>query len=235
MRIPSFRLAPVLLAALLSACSTSPDTRHSAADLQRYQPADFIWPATSSQGELAMRTAEIARLRERLAMPIGPASDAELPAALAAAMLFNTDIELAKARLQEALPRVGAMDTNAQRALLSAAHALDPAGHAATLTALLPQLVTPREFAIASYALLRADAANAGIVQQQLQPRLAAQPEEPRLLALAQQLQPRTASPPLADLLNAYAQHPDSTEEGRINASKELDRADAIYMSKNKS
>ena len=39
----------------------------------------------------------------------------------------------------------------------------------------------------------------------------------------------------LTDLLNAYAQHPDSTEEGRINASKELDRADAIYMSKNKS
>ncbi len=39
----------------------------------------------------------------------------------------------------------------------------------------------------------------------------------------------------LADLLNAYAQHPDSTAEGRINASKELDRADAIYMSKNKS
>ena len=39
----------------------------------------------------------------------------------------------------------------------------------------------------------------------------------------------------LTDLLNAYAQHPDSTAEGRINASKELDRADAIYMSKNKS
>ena len=39
----------------------------------------------------------------------------------------------------------------------------------------------------------------------------------------------------LTDLLNAYAQHPDSTVEGRINASKELDRADAIYMSKNKS
>ena len=39
----------------------------------------------------------------------------------------------------------------------------------------------------------------------------------------------------LTDLLNDYARHPDSTEEGRINASKELDRANAIYMSKNKS
>ena len=39
----------------------------------------------------------------------------------------------------------------------------------------------------------------------------------------------------LTDLLNDYAKHPDSTEEGRINASKELDRVDAIYMSKNKS
>ena len=39
----------------------------------------------------------------------------------------------------------------------------------------------------------------------------------------------------LADLLNDYAKHPDSREEGRINASKELDRVDAIYMSKNKS
>jgi hypothetical protein len=39
----------------------------------------------------------------------------------------------------------------------------------------------------------------------------------------------------LTDLLNDYAKHPGSTEESRIYASKELDRVNAIYMSKNKS
>ncbi len=37
----------------------------------------------------------------------------------------------------------------------------------------------------------------------------------------------------LTDLLNAYAKHQGSTEEGRLCASKELDRINAIYMSKN--
>lgn len=39
----------------------------------------------------------------------------------------------------------------------------------------------------------------------------------------------------LASLLNDYAKHPDSTEDRRINASKELDRIRAMYLSKNKS
>ena len=38
----------------------------------------------------------------------------------------------------------------------------------------------------------------------------------------------------LTNLLDDYAKHPDSTEEGRLNASKELDRVNAIYLSKNK-
>jgi hypothetical protein len=38
----------------------------------------------------------------------------------------------------------------------------------------------------------------------------------------------------LTCLLSDYAKHPDSTEEGRLNASKELDRVNAIYLSKNK-
>ncbi len=38
----------------------------------------------------------------------------------------------------------------------------------------------------------------------------------------------------LTGLLSDYAKHPDSTEEGRLNASKELDRVNAIYLSKNK-
>lgn len=39
----------------------------------------------------------------------------------------------------------------------------------------------------------------------------------------------------LTNLLADYATHPDSTEEGRLSASKELDRVNAIYLSKNKS
>lgn len=202
MRIP-FRLTPLLLVALLAGCSTPPEKRHSAAELQAYQPSDFIWPATSTQGELALRSEELERLRQRLALPIGPASDAELPAALAAAQLFNTELAAATARLREALPRAASMSVNAQRALLSAAHALDPAGNAATLKVLLPELRTAREFAIASYALLRADASQAGFIQQELQARLAQQAEEPRLRALQERLKPAPANPAIAELLNA--------------------------------
>lgn len=39
----------------------------------------------------------------------------------------------------------------------------------------------------------------------------------------------------LTSLLDDYAKHPDSTEQGRLSASNELDRIRAIYMSKNKS
>lgn len=38
----------------------------------------------------------------------------------------------------------------------------------------------------------------------------------------------------LTELLDNYAKHPDSTEEGRLEASKKLDRVNAIYLSKNK-
>ena len=39
----------------------------------------------------------------------------------------------------------------------------------------------------------------------------------------------------LTSLLDDYAKHPDSTEQGRLSASNELDRIRAIYLSKNKS
>ncbi|MBA2658621.1 MAG: hypothetical protein H0U72_03430 [Nitrosospira sp.] len=38
----------------------------------------------------------------------------------------------------------------------------------------------------------------------------------------------------LTSLLSDYAKHPGSTEHGRINASEELDRIRAMYLSKNK-
>ena len=66
------------------------------------------------------------QLRARLALPPGPARDTELPRALAAVQLFNTERAAAQALLLEALPRLPRFDAEAQRALLAAAHALAP-------------------------------------------------------------------------------------------------------------
>ena len=72
---------------------------------------------------------------------------------------------------------------------------------------LLPQIATPREFAIASYVLLRAtdDEPTRSFIRSTLTDRFGANAEEPRLLALQDRLttHPRVhaaARPPLAEL-----------------------------------
>lgn len=197
------RRAGLVLALSLVACAQAPERRHAPAQLQAYRPADFRWQPSSEQGERSLRERELVQLRARLALPPGPARDAELPRALAAVQLFNTERAAAQSLLLEALPRLPRFDAEAQRALLAAAHALAPEAAAPLLALLLAEIGSPREFAAAAHVLLRADAAHAPAVRRALASRLAAQPEEPRLLALQQRLDGLPPPASLRELLAA--------------------------------
>lgn len=151
----------VLLA--LAACATPqpPEKRHSAFELQRYRPTDFVWPDSAVAAERALLAEEMTRLRARLTLPPGPERDAQLPAALAAVMLFNIEIDAAREPLLTALPGLARKSADTQRALLTAAYALYRAEAAPLVRPLLPALGGAREFAIAAYLLLKADPAAA--------------------------------------------------------------------------
>ncbi|MDN3920315.1 hypothetical protein [Roseateles violae] len=188
------RLAPCLLALLLAACA-APEKRHSPAELQAYRSADFSWPAAAQRAELSMLALERERLPQRLADPT------QLPAALAAIMLFNIEIDAGRAPLLAALPALSAQPAERQRLLLTAAHTLYAADAAPLLWPLLSKLAGPREFSIAAYTLLKADAAAAPALREALRQR-ADCCDEPRLQALQAALDPAAASePPLAELL----------------------------------
>jgi hypothetical protein len=185
-----------------------PEKRHSAAELLAYRPMDFAAPMSSRAGEAALLADELARLRERLALPPGPEADAQLPALLAAIALFNVELDAGRARVLAALPTLDARPVDDQRAILSAAHTFAAREAAPLLWPLLPRLSTPREFAIASYTILQAtpDAATRSALRRQLQTSFADYPSEPRLRALDARLAERDGTavrPPLVDLLAA--------------------------------
>lgn len=202
MDMEKLRLVCTLLALALAGCATPPpEQRHSAAELQRYRPADFAWADTATAAERALLSEETTRLRARLALPPGPERDAALPAVLAAVMLFNIEIDAARGPLLAALPGLAQHPADTQRALLTAAYTLYPAEAAPLVKPLLPLLAGPREFAIAAYLLLKADPASAPALREALA-RRADCCEEPRLRALRLALDPAPqAAPDLAELL----------------------------------
>ncbi|MDC8786617.1 hypothetical protein [Roseateles koreensis] len=201
--------------ALLSACATRapdavPGQRHSTQALLAYQPADFHWQATQAEVEQAQRTRDLRLLHERLALPPGHAAQAALPDILSAVLLYNTDIDAARGPTLAALPGLTAQTGEAQRSVLSGVYAFYAAEAAPLLWPLLPQLHTPREFAIAAYTLLKpltAEVRPAAAVQIQtlMQAQFPTWQNEPRLRALGRVLQdsPGSTSPPLAELLAA--------------------------------
>ena len=196
-------LLVLALVAVLTGCAV-PEKRHSPAELQAYRPQDFRWPAAAQAAERARLEAERAQIRERLALPAGAERDAQLPAALAAIMLFNVEIDAGRAPLLAALPGLGSATPEQQRALLTAAHTLYAKEAAPLIVPLLPQLQGAREFAIAVHVLLKADPSAAPALMASLQRR----PDccnEPRLQALDQALRGQGAaqSPALAELLAA--------------------------------
>lgn len=202
-------LPPLGLALLLAACAPLPshkpaEKRYDAAELLALQPAAFVWPAMSTDGERTQREAALADIRARIALAAGPERDAALPRLFDLVAQYNAEIDAARPLLLQALPELGQRDADTQRALLTAAHTLYPAESAPLLWPLLPQLTASKPFAIAAYALLQADPGAGprllGLVPSQF-PGWA---DDPRLTALMQRLQPAAAAqPPLADLLAA--------------------------------
>ncbi|MFN3305023.1 MAG: hypothetical protein ACK44A_15080 [Roseateles sp.] len=203
-------LAPLSAALLLAACTTLKppekpvEKRYAAAELQALTPADFAWPATSVDGERALREQALAELRARIALPAGPERDAALPAIFGAVALFNTEVDAARPLLLAALPGLGARDADYQRALLTAAHTHYAAEAAPLLWPLLPQLTTSKPFAIAAYTLLQADAGAAERLRLRVPQQFPNWSDDARLAALMQRLQPSgAAQPPVAELLAA--------------------------------
>jgi hypothetical protein len=197
-------------ALLLAACAPlkpqqpPAEKRYSAAELLALQPAHFSWPATSTDGERALREAALADIRARIALPPGPERDAALPRLFDLVAQYNAEIDTARPLLLEALPTLGQRDAETQRALLTAAHTLYPAEAAPLIWPLLPQLTASKPFAIAAYTLLQADPGAAerlrAIVPQQF-PNWA---DDARLTALVLRLRPSAAAqPPLPELLAA--------------------------------
>lgn len=204
-------LAALAAALLLAACTTlkpppvkPAEKRYSAAELLALQPGDFHWPASSTDGERALREAALADIRARIALPDGPERDAALPRLFDLVAQYNAEIDAARPLLLAALPTLGTRDADTQRALLTAAHTLYPAEAAPLLWPLLPQLGSSRPFAIAAYTLLQADGAAADRLLALLPQQFPNWADDARLTALMQRLRPSAAAqPPLAELLAA--------------------------------
>lgn len=208
------KLAAFAIVTLVVGCATQappppdsvPGKRHTTQELLGYKPADFHWTMTERRAETEMLDKAQTQLRERLALPPGPEAEAALPDILGAVMLFNLEVEPARGPTLAALPGLAAKPPEYQRAVLAAVHLLYASEAAPLLWPLLPQLGTPREFAAAAYALLKAQPE--GMTRDRILVAMVVRfPDwstEPRLRALNNVLQPpAVAAPPLADLFAA--------------------------------
>lgn len=200
-----------LFAVALAACAPlqprqpqPAEKRYSAAELLALRPADLAWPATSADGERALREAAVADIRARLALPPGAERDAALPKLFDLVAQYNAEVAAARPLLLEALPTLGQREPEVQRALLTAAHTLYAADAAPLVWPLLPQLTASKPFAIAAYTLLQADAGYGERLRVLVPQQFPGWADEPRLTALMRRLEPSAAvPPPLPELLAA--------------------------------
>jgi len=206
--------APLLLAACAQlpkpapAPASTPAGPFSPAALQALRPEQFrstVGSAAQAQERLDIDRARMrAASAQALAAPQDAAALRELAQALRLVAQYRTEIDSARPALLAALPGLGAQPADIQRPLLTAAYTLYAFDAAPLLRPLLPQLATPREFAIAAYALMQSrQPADLALIQSQLAQR---DRDEPRLQALAMAVSaaqgvPQPARPPLADLL----------------------------------
>ncbi len=208
--------APLLLAACAQlpkpapapAPVATPAGPFSPGALQALRPEQFlstVGSAAQAQERLDIDRARIrAAAAQALAAPQDAAALRELAQALRLVAHYRTEIDSARPALLAALPGLGAQPADIQRPLLTAAYTLYAFDAAPLLRPLLPQLATPREFAIAAYALMQSrQPADLALIQSQLAQR---DRDEPRLQALAMAVSaaqgvPQPARPPLADLL----------------------------------
>ena len=187
--------------------------RHSPADIAGYGLTRFSAPIASAEGAHQARAAAMALVARAAA---GGADDATVADALRAVAFYDTEVDTGRQVLQAVLiDPVRPLFTRSvdfQRAVLTAAFALDAASSAPAIEPMLERLATPREFAIAAYTLRRADSGAAQ--RERLRAALArrSDPGDPRLVALARALDADAAfaagvlppaRPPLADLFAA--------------------------------
>lgn len=207
--------ALIVIGSLTGCAGIAPERRHSPAEIAAYRVEDFVAPIASEAGGRTEREVALAKFQAmRLASPVSPAARAEAPGVLWAIGLFNTEYELGRTLVLDLLTEMerdlSAFSTDMQRAVLSTAYTHYASDAAPQLKRLLPQLSTPRQFAIASYAVLKADGAPEmrawlGAMWRWRFPDGAT---EPRLIALDRALVTDRAAelaarPPLVDLLSA--------------------------------
>lgn len=206
----NLRLLLVLFAFVIAGCAPltpqqkPAEKRYTAAELLALQPTSLAWPATSTDGERALREQALADIRASIALPPGPERDAALPRLFDLVAHYNAEIDAARPLLLQALPTLGQRDAETQRALLTAAHTLYAHESAPLIWPLLPQLTASKPFAIAAYTLLQADPAAADRLREFVPRQFPAWADDARLTALVLRLRPSAAAqPPLPELLAA--------------------------------
>ncbi|ANH69530.1 hypothetical protein [Mitsuaria sp. 7] len=213
------RWAALAAPLLLAACSQLPRTPapssepatggpFSPAALQALRPAQFrstVGTAVQAQDRWSTDRARIRTASaQALAAPQDGAALRELAQALRLVAHYRAEVDTTRPALLAALPALDGQPADIQRPLLTAAYTLYAVDAAPLLRPLLPRLATPREFAIAAYALMQTrQPSDLALIQSQLAQR---DRDEPRLQALAQAVStaqgvPQSARPPLADLL----------------------------------
>ena len=217
MQLPSLRLSFLLLFTVLSGCAgIIGEKRHTPAEIASYRPQDFVAPIASAEGERAAVAERNERIRVALSEAIAPTApdtgdeDSGAPGALWAIAFLNADRAQGLGILQRALIGIDQKPVDFQRAVLSAAYTMYAPESMPVLLPLLDRIATPREFAIATYAILKAN--NAPDTRDLLRTKLIARfpdwANEARLIALAHALSTdpaaeRLTRPPLLDLLSA--------------------------------
>ena len=208
----------------LAGCAgIKPEKRHSPAELAAYKVENFAAPIASLAGEAAARTDALEKIRLALVQPASTNylrssdsanADTKVPDALGAVALFNIEQDAGRGLVLAALADferdIKQPSIEYQRAVIAAAYMLYPQESAASLNRLLEQLQTPREFAMATYTVLKAN--NTADSRMDLRATLVRRfPDwmaEPRLSALEHVLTTDTLAelaqrPPLVDLLAA--------------------------------
>ncbi|MBL8514164.1 MAG: hypothetical protein JNJ55_09270 [Betaproteobacteria bacterium] len=195
----------------LAGCAIAPtEKRHTPEEIARYSNADFAAPIASLEGERAEWEEGARKIAAALALGNAEDTHDAIPAALWAVSFFNRDVDAGRAILLNALPTLTSKPAAYQRGVLSSAHQLYFNEAAPLIRTILADIATPREFAIAAYALLRAndDAATKSFIRDRLLARFPDHANEARLIALMDRLavDPREHQlkrPPLKDLFAA--------------------------------
>ncbi len=211
MKIKSCSLLFAVLVLVLSGCAVvASEKRHSPAEIAGYGLNDFTAPLASAAGESQALAEGMEKIRLSLTAPTAARRDDDVSDALHSVAFLNTEREATRNLLLDQLPSISQKSVNYQREILSSAYSLYAVESAPQLMILLEQIATPREFAIAAYAILSADnnLEKKSVLREILVRRFPDWPIEARLRGLEHVLTVDVATelkqrPPLIDLLSA--------------------------------